>query len=90
MHDAHQLCAFFSGASLEEKTEVLLEVCSRDPELLLAILRDISKPEWEAEVIEFLRAQQKINAIKLWRNKTGVGLKDAKDAVEELQQRLGL
>lgn len=37
-----------------------------------------------------LRAGRKIDAIRLYRQATGVGLKDAKDAVEELAAREGL
>jgi ribosomal protein L7/L12 len=37
---------------------------------------------WLAEVRALAASDQKINAIKLYREKTGVGLKEAKDAVE--------
>jgi ribosomal protein L7/L12 len=33
---------------------------------------------------------KKIEAIKIYREQTGVGLKEAKDAVEEMQRRLGV
>ena len=45
-----------------------------------------SLPELEAEVRELYRAGQKIQAIKLYRENTGVGLKEAKDAVEALDR----
>jgi ribosomal protein L7/L12 len=35
-----------------------------------------------------LRQGKKIEAIKVYREQTGVGLKDAKDAVEEMERRL--
>ncbi len=38
----------------------------------------------DAEVLELARAGRKIEAIKLYRDKTGVGLKEAKDYVESL------
>ncbi len=41
-------------------------------------------------VIEALRSGRKIEAIKLYRAETGCGLKEAKDAVEELARRHGL
>ena len=41
------------------------------------------------ELSELLEAGQKINAIKRYRERTGVGLKEAKDAVERMQARLG-
>ena len=40
------------------------------------------------EIEDLLRRGQKIQAIKLYRERTGVGLKEAKDAVEEIQRRM--
>lgn len=40
------------------------------------------------EVLTALRAGNKIQAIKAYREATGEGLKDAKDAVEALEKRL--
>ena len=42
------------------------------------------------EVVEALRAGQKIKAIKLYRQLNGVGLKEAKDFIEEIQRRAGV
>jgi ribosomal protein L7/L12 len=41
-------------------------------------------------VIEALRAGRKIEAIRLYRETSGVGLKEAKDFVEGVQRRAGL
>ena len=41
------------------------------------------------DVAEALRRGEKIKAIKLHRQSTGVGLKEAKDAVEEMERRSG-
>ena len=41
-----------------------------------------------ADVVEALRAGNTIGAIKLWRQHTGAGLKEAKDAVEALARTL--
>jgi large subunit ribosomal protein L7/L12 len=38
--------------------------------------------EWLAEVRQLKESGKEINAIKLYRQRTGVGLKEAKDAVE--------
>jgi ribosomal protein L7/L12 len=43
-----------------------------------------------SDVVEALRRNQKIEAIKLYRQATGVGLKEAKDYVEGMQRRAGL
>jgi hypothetical protein len=42
------------------------------------------------EIAEAVRAGQKIKAIKLYRQNTGVGLKEAKDFIEEIQRRGGV
>jgi Ribosomal protein L7/L12 C-terminal domain len=42
------------------------------------------------DIIEALRANQKIKAIKVYREATGVGLKEAKEFIEEVQRRAGM
>jgi len=42
------------------------------------------------EIAEAVRAGQKINAIKLYRQSSGVGLKEAKEFIEEMQRRSGV
>ena len=41
----------------------------------------------DAELVDLIRRDQKIQAIKLYRERTGVGLKEAKDAVEAMIAR---
>ncbi|WP_433219806.1 ribosomal protein L7/L12 [Dactylosporangium sp. CS-047395] len=48
------------------------------------------EPEVDAMVLEELRQGRKIQAIKRYREITGLGLKDAKDEVEALGRRYGL
>lgn len=43
-----------------------------------------------AEIVDALRAGQKITAIKLWRELTGQGLAESKDQMDDLERRLGL
>jgi len=66
-------------ARLEAKVDLLL----REMGLEYDPLTDV--PE---EVIEAVRAGRKIEAIKLYRSATGVGLKDAKDFVDQLPTHL--
>ena len=47
------------------------------------------KGSLERQVIEFTRANRVIEAIKLYREQTGLGLKEAKDAVDELRRLHG-
>lgn len=41
----------------------------------------------QSDIIELLRQGQKIEAIKLYRERTGLGLKEAKDAVEAIERQ---
>jgi ribosomal protein L7/L12 len=41
------------------------------------------------EVVEAVRRGEKIQAIKSYRKATGVGLREAKDAIEDIQRRAG-
>lgn len=45
---------------------------------------------FEGDVLRLLSAGKKISAIKLYRERTGVGLKEAKEAVEAIGERHGL
>lgn len=47
-------------------------------------------PEWQrARIVGELRAGRKIPAIKMYREYTGAGLKDAKETVELMQRQIG-
>jgi hypothetical protein len=50
----------------------------------------VPEPEAPAGVVDELMAGRKIQAIKAYREATGLGLKDAKDAVEALARQRGL
>ncbi|MHB1038442.1 MAG: ribosomal protein L7/L12 [Pirellulales bacterium] len=45
---------------------------------------------WEPEIVALMEQGRKIEAIKLYREKTGLGLKDAKEAVEAIAARHGI
>ncbi|MEU0551468.1 MULTISPECIES: ribosomal protein L7/L12 [unclassified Micromonospora] len=68
-----------------------LAVVERKLDLIMAHL-DIHEPELEAPgaVLQELLAGRKIQAIKAYREATGVGLREAKDAVELLARQRGL
>ncbi len=42
------------------------------------------------EIVSLLRERKKIVAIKVYRERTGVGLQEAKETVEEVERRIGL
>lgn len=47
-------------------------------------------PVLESRVVELLRAKQKIEAIKIYREAQGGGLKECKEAVESIGRRHGI
>jgi ribosomal protein L7/L12 len=47
-------------------------------------------PKFEMELLKLLQNQQKIEAIKRYREHAGCGLKEAKDTVEEIGRRHGM
>lgn len=62
-----------SNKRLERKVDLILKHLGLDPN------QDV-----DPQVMELVKAGQKIEAIKLYREQTGAGLKDAKDYVESL------
>jgi hypothetical protein len=58
---------------LERKVDLILTHLGLDPNQGVNL-----------EIMELMKAGQKIQAIKLYRQQTGVGLKEAKDYVESL------
>lgn len=47
-------------------------------------------PYFELELVELLRKGRKIAAIKAYRERTGLGLKESKDAVEAIAEKHGI
>ena len=67
-------------AAVERKLDLIMtHLGIREPE-----------PDAPGEVLQELLAGRKIHAIKAYREATGVGLKEAKDAVELLARQRGL
>lgn len=69
---------------------VVIEIAKKHPKIVLAAIKDLSQLPWMKDIDELLRQDRKIDAIKLWRSEEGIGLKEAKDAVEARQEKLGL
>jgi len=65
--------------------QIVVELAKYHPEFLVNF---VGNEAWERQVIPLLRADRKIAAIKLCRNITPMTLKEAKDAVEALMERL--
>jgi ribosomal protein L7/L12 len=68
------------GAALADHESAV----SRSPALYADIRADAAA--WKSEVAELVSQGHKIEAIKLYRERTGTGLKEAKDAVEAVER----
>ena len=71
-----------------DSAEVILEVAKRHPSVLVRSIeaidqrkREASEP-WRQEFSELVRNRQVVKAIKLYREKTGIPLKEAKEAYD--------
>lgn len=87
-HDAYELSVFFSSTDMMLREKVLLELCKRDPDYLLELIREAAMPPGVDmdELRTLMRAGKKINAIKAYRAMApGVGIREAKDFVEALR-----
>ena len=65
---------------LEKKTDAIMKD--------LGLAYEPPAPSGSDTVIGLIRAGKKIEAIKIYREETGTGLKEAKEAVEAIQDRL--
>lgn len=74
-----------TGVDLMAAVEAI-DALSRDQEFNVSS----SDADLEWEIVGHLERGEKIGAIKLYRTKTGLGLKEAKDAVEAIEHRMGL
>jgi ribosomal protein L7/L12 len=54
------------------------------------VSRPVVSGDWKAQVEAEIRANRKINAIKIYREATNLGLKEAKDAVEEIERSISM
>ncbi len=64
---------------------VIFEIARKTPAAYVAAVNRLrNQVDWKHACIDLVRAGQKIEAIKLCRSATGMGLKEARDVVEAL------
>lgn len=61
---------------------IVIELAKRDPELLIKIVDEMTPAKFP-DLQKILKEQGKIQAIKYVRNEAKIGLKEAKDFVDE-------
>jgi ribosomal protein L7/L12 len=84
--EAIKLYRDLTGAGLKEAKDAVEALERGDPPASTSG----RATEDDADILDLLRAGQKIRAIKLYRDKTGAGLVDAKNAVETLARKSGI
>ena len=73
-----------TGAGLKEAKDYVESLFERKVDLILKHLGIDPNQGVDQKIMELMKAGQKIEAIKLYREQTGVELKEAKDYVESL------
>lgn len=63
---------------------ILFKIAARRPKAIVDAFDDGSKSRLIDECRSLMKAGELVAAVKLWRNSTGVSLKDAKESVEAL------
>lgn len=91
---AHQTLCFNQAMNLEAEVQELrtrIATLEAQMQALLEHLGVGASPEnaLERQVTELTRADRVIEAVKLYRERTGLGLKEAKDAVDDLRRLHG-
>jgi len=67
-----------------QTVDLRLQRVEKKLDAIISHLGVVINPGVDPQLIELVRAGKKIEAIKLYRESTGVGLKEAKDFVESL------
>lgn len=68
---------------------IALELAKEHPDLFVKYASAREVLEWEREVIALVRQEKYVESIRTLRNNAGYGLKEAKDIVDNLRERMG-
>jgi len=80
-----------TGSGLAEAKRAVEAIAAGQPVEHRSPDADGVKPDsLEGQILVLMQSQKKIEAIKIYRQQTGVGLKEAKDAVEALAAEHGI
>ena len=73
-----------TGVGLAEAKEAIEEMASDEFSKPASGARDLDNPVLESRIKSLLARRRKIDAVKIYRDEYGVGLKEAKDAVDKI------
>ena len=79
-----QLAILLFSRTGSQAVELRLQRIERKLDAIINHLGIVMNSGVDPQIIELIQAGKKIEAIKLYRESTGVGLKEAKDFVESL------
>ena len=68
---------------------IAIKLAKTNPELFCQLCQSKNSNDWHYKVLTLIQAGQKIEAIKLCREKTNYGLKEAKDIIDAVTEKLG-
>jgi ribosomal protein L7/L12 len=73
-----------------DATKMLFEIAKSNPKVLCNAYEKLypGKPDWRPVAISLIRADKYIDAIKHCRAETGLALKEAKEACDELREKI--
>jgi ribosomal protein L7/L12 len=74
-----------TGVGLAEAKQAVEEMARDEYMKAPAGVRDQDNPVLEAKIKSMLARRQKIEAVKIYRQEYGIGLKEAKDAVDRIE-----
>ncbi len=75
-------------ARLENKVDFLFQELGLQEKYLAESPQDAALQAATSEIMALLRMNRKIEAIKLYRQMTGLGLKEAKDAIDNMERMM--
>lgn len=74
-----------TGSSLAEAKEAVEEMARDESTKPPDDVRDMDNPILTSRIMSLLSRKRKIDAVKIYREEYGVGLKEAKDAVDQIE-----
>jgi len=63
--------------------DIVCKIAASHPKIVMDAVKGLNQSGWKCEILSYRESGHKLSAIKLWREKTGLGLKETKEAVEE-------
>jgi len=74
------------GSTVDYKA-ICIELAKQNPELFCNLAAPSRSNSWQKEVVDLVRSNQTVSATMLCREKTGFGLKEAKDIIDAVHCR---